>query len=94
MKEFIFCSTGNINLRRDIGSDHIKKINIDKIDIGGVPFGKWIPSLIKPGAVCEFFASIIDDRVNKFFRLQGKRRVEEEYREHEHYSKVSQTKRK
>lgn len=27
----------------------------------------------------EFFASISDDQVNKFFRLQGKRRVEEEY---------------
>lgn len=27
----------------------------------------------------EFFASITDDQVNKFFRLQGKRRVEEEY---------------
>lgn len=28
----------------------------------------------------EFFASITDEQVNKFFRLQGKRRVEEEYR--------------
>ena len=27
----------------------------------------------------EFFASITDEQVNKFFRLQGKRRVEEEY---------------
>ena len=27
----------------------------------------------------EFFASISDDQVNKFFRLQGRRRVEEEY---------------
>lgn len=28
----------------------------------------------------EFFASITDEQVNKFFRLRGKRRVEEEYR--------------
>lgn len=27
----------------------------------------------------EFFASITDEQVNKFFRLQGRRRVEEEY---------------
>lgn len=27
----------------------------------------------------EFFASITDEQVNKFFRLQGKRRVDEEY---------------
>ena len=27
----------------------------------------------------EFFASITDEQVNKFFKLQGKRRVEEEY---------------
>ena len=39
------------------------------------PYGADITS---PGS-SEFFASITDEQVNKFFRLQGRRRVEEEY---------------
>ena len=35
----------------------------------------------------EFFASITDEQVNKFFRLQGKRRVEEEYRAYDSTSR-------
>ena len=40
----------------------------------------------------EFFASITDEQVNKFFRLQGKRRVEEEYRAYDSTSISSYSK--
>ncbi len=49
-------------------------------------FGKWnfthkhpYGADISSPRSSEFFAAITDDQVSKFFRLQGKRRVEEEY---------------
>lgn len=37
----------------------MKKIDIDKMDIGGIPLREWIPWLLKLGAICGIISALI-----------------------------------